>query len=180
VPTETALDPRVQALLDKEEIRECVYRFARGVDRHDWDLVRSCYHDDGIDNHGPFNGPADEYVPWVREALPKLADVTMHTVMNSLIELDGDVAHSESYTVGYHRYTRADGTRWDWVSGARYVDRFERRDGVWKIANRVLTWEWVRDDKVVQEWEGFGLDDLSGFTWGTHDRSDPAYTHGRD
>ena len=40
-----------------------VYRFSRGVDRHDWELVRSCYHDGAHDNHGPFDGPIEEYVP---------------------------------------------------------------------------------------------------------------------
>ncbi len=168
-------EPRLQALLDKDEIRDVILRFARGLDRHDWDLVRSCFHDDAVDDHGAFAGAADAYVDWVREALPSLAEVTMHTVLNTLIELDGDVAHTESYTVGYHRYTREDGTRWDWTAGGRYVDRFERRAGAWRIASRVLTWEWVRDDRVDQEWEGFGLPDTSGFAWGTHDRTDPVY-----
>ena len=172
------LDPRLQALLDKEEIRQVVYSFARGVDRHDWDLVRSCYHQGGVDNHGVFNGDAGEYTAWVSENLPKLAEMTMHVIANSIIELDGDVAHSESYIIGYHRYTRADGQRADFTCGARYVDRLERRDGVWKIINRVLVWEWVRDDPVGMEFEGFGIDP-SSFVWGEHGRGDAAYTFGR-
>jgi hypothetical protein len=171
-------DPRVQALIDKDEIRDCVYKFCRGVDRHDWDLVRSCYHDGGVDNHGPFNGDKDEYTDWVSENLPKLAEVTMHVVANMLIELEGDLANSESYTIGYHRYTRPDGVRADWISGARYVDRFERRDGEWKIAQRQLTWEWVRDEPVGEEWENFGLDP-SEYVFGEHGPNDPAYAFAR-
>ena len=49
----TGLDPRLQSLLDKDEIRDVVMRFARGGDRHDWQLVRSCHHDDALDDHGP-------------------------------------------------------------------------------------------------------------------------------
>lgn len=173
------LDPRVQALIDKDEIRDCIYRFARAVDRHDWELARTCYHEAAIDDHGVFTGDKDEYVDWVSENLPKLAEMTMHFVGNVIIELDGDVAHSESYLVGYHRYSRQDGTPADFVGGARYVDRFERRGGAWKIAHRVLVWEWVRDEPVGWEWEGFGIDPAT-FTFGEHGFGDPAYTHGRD
>ena len=168
-------DPRLQSLLDKDEIRDVVMRFARGMDRHDWELVRSCYHADAVDDHGPFKGPADEYVSWVSQSLPGLAETTMHLIGNVLIEVDGDLAKCESYVIGYHRYAREDGSRWDWLGGGRYVDDFARRDGVWKIACRVLTWEWVRDDRVDQQWEGFGIEGFEAYTWGTHDRTDPVY-----
>lgn len=59
------LDPRNQRLLDREEIHEGIYRFARGVDRHEWGRVRSCYHPGARDNHSPFNGDAQEYSDWV-------------------------------------------------------------------------------------------------------------------
>jgi 3-phenylpropionate/cinnamic acid dioxygenase small subunit len=173
------LDPRVQELLDKQEIQEVVYRFARGVDRHDWDLVRSCYHDGALDNHGPFKGPVEEYVPWVADALPQLAEMTMHFIGNVLVEVDGDSAQSEAYVIGYHRYRRDDGSRWDWLGGGRYVDHFERRDGAWRIAERVLAWEWVRDDPVEQEWEGFGITGHEDYVWGRHDETDAIRWVGR-
>ena len=151
-----------------------VYRFARGIDRHDWELVRSCYHDGALDDHGPFKGPVEEYVAWVSEALPGLADMTMHFIGNVLIDLDGDSAQSEAYVVGYHRYRRDDGSRWDWLGGGRYVDHFERR-GDWRIVDRVLVWEWVRDDPVEQEWEGFGITGHAGVRLGSprRDGRDP-------
>ena len=34
--------------------------------------------------------------------------------------------------------------------GLRYLDRFERRDSEWKIAHRVLGWDWNRIDVAVQ------------------------------
>jgi ketosteroid isomerase-like protein len=171
------LDPRLQALLDKEEIRELTYRFARGVDRHDWDLVRSCYHDDANDFHGVFDGAVADYVAWMSENLPKIAERTTHHVSNGLIELHGDVAFCESYVFASHRYAR-DGAKADCLCGARYVDRLERREGVWRIVTRQLVWEWVRDDAVAVEFEGFGIDpDLC--RWGEHGRGDAAYTLGR-
>jgi ketosteroid isomerase-like protein len=168
------LDPRLQVLLDKEDIREVTYRFARGVDRHDWELIRSCYHDDGVDCHGIFDGPATEYVAWVTENVPKLATSTTHHVSNGLIDVQGDVAFCESYVLAAHRYVRDDGQRADFLCGARYVDRFERRDGRWRIAHRQLLWDWVRDDRLDGEFEAVGIDP-SQLRFGEHGPADGVY-----
>ncbi len=59
------MDPRLQALLDKQEIEEVVLRYCRGIDRRDFDLVRACYHPDARDHHGSFDGTVEEFVAWV-------------------------------------------------------------------------------------------------------------------
>jgi ketosteroid isomerase-like protein len=169
------LDPRVQTLLDKEEIRDVTYRFARGVDRHDWELIRSCYHEDAIDNHGVFDGPANEYIAWAAENVPELAEATTHHVSNGLIDVQGDVAVCETYVLAAHRYTRENGERADFLCGARYVDRFERRDGEWRIARRQLLWDWVRDDVLEGEFEAIGIDP-SKLRFGEHGPADGVYT----
>jgi ketosteroid isomerase-like protein len=168
------LDPRLQVLLDKEEIRDVTYRFARGVDRHDWELIRACYHDDAVDRHGVFNGPAPAYIEWATENVPKLAAATTHHVSNGLIEVAADVAYCETYVLANHRYERNDGTVADFLCGARYVDRFERRNGEWRIARRQLLWDWVRDDKVEAEYEAVGIDPDT-LAFGTHGLEDGVY-----
>jgi hypothetical protein len=35
----------LEELVAKQEISEPLHRYCRGIDRFDWDLVRSCYHD---------------------------------------------------------------------------------------------------------------------------------------
>ena len=57
------------------------------------------------------------------------------------MEFEGEVARSEAYIISYHRVER-DGKDYDWLWSGRYVDRFERRAGVWKIANRLLIHDW--------------------------------------
>ncbi len=54
----------------------------------------------------------------------------------------------------------------------RYIDRFERRDGVWKIADRLVVLDLTRTDAASPP---FG--DVPGwnFTWGRRDMSDPVY-----
>ncbi len=62
-----------------------------------------------------------------------------------------DVAAAETYAVAYHRYPDADGQPTDMWAGLRYVDRFERRAGEWRIRKRVCAYEWRRTDRVEGE-----------------------------
>jgi hypothetical protein len=173
------MEARLQALLDRDEIRRVIMDFSRAVDRHDWELLRGCFHEGAHDDHGAFAGDAGDYVEWVAENLPKFAERTMHFVGNVIVDLDGPtVARAESYVIGYHRYAREDGTRADWAAGGRYLDRFEKRDGAWRIADRLMVWEWARDEPIGLEFESFGLD-TSSFAWGGHGEQDPLYRFGR-
>jgi inhibitor of KinA sporulation pathway (predicted exonuclease) len=144
-------------LEDKQAIAEVVLRYCRGVDRLDLDLVRSCYHDDGIDHHTGFDGDADSYVAWLSRLLPRL-DGTMHMIGNQLIELDGDRARCETYGNAHHWGTPLDDPSRNFTSGFRYVDRMERRTGVWRIAERWAVREWTRvvPASAVVEREGPG------------------------
>jgi hypothetical protein len=65
-------------------------------------LIRSCYHADAHDDHGAFRGDVGGFLDWVRDALSYF-DSTMHFIGNQLIDVEGDVAHTESYCVAYHR-----------------------------------------------------------------------------
>lgn len=111
----------VETLLAKQEIADVIYRYARGIDRLDFELVRSCYHPDAYDDHGNLKGNVDEFIAGVEEFLPKYA-VTQHFMGNVLIEVDGAKARAETYAVAYHRKALADGSGKDDVFGIRYVD----------------------------------------------------------
>ena len=164
----------VEELLEQQAVRDVLIRYTRGIDRMDPDLVRSCYHPDAHDDHGAFQGGTDDFVAWFQQALG-FFERTMHFVGNQLVEVDGDVAHAESYCVAYHRRA-ADGAgaASDLVIGLRYCDRLERRDGEWRIADRVCAMDWSRVDPVVAEWE-FPPEAVRG----RRDRDDPAYARGR-
>jgi hypothetical protein len=165
-------DPALQELLDKQAVHEVVLRYCRGIDRMDRELVRSCYHDDATDEHGTFLGTRDEFVEWVMDAVTKFA-VTMHVVANHLCEVDGDVAFAETYGIGYHQGPPADDKRRNFATGFRYVDRFERRDGEWRIATRVAVREWTQQVLREQQWEI--RPDRDGRR-GRRDRDDAVYT----
>src|SRR5690606_12311300 len=58
-----------------------------------------------------------------------------HSVHNVLVDWQGpDAAHVESYVLAFNRRAGGDGAVE--VFAGRYVDRFERRDGRWRIAHR--------------------------------------------
>lgn len=78
-------DEALQRLLDKEEIYEAICLYARGVDRGDWDLVRSTYHEDAFDSHGDYQGDINGLIAWL-ENLFKGVDNSMHFLGNCLIE----------------------------------------------------------------------------------------------
>ena len=156
----------VRALRDREEIADVVYRYARGLDRHDPEIYASAYHEDAIDHHGDFLGRRDEFVPWGLGLLASEWDAHTHFITNIRVDVDGDVAHSECYVLFVQR--RRDTGMLD-VGGGRYIDRVERRDGVWRIAARELIVEWSGEAPSTS----FGGTEV--YPHGTWGHDDPSY-----
>jgi hypothetical protein len=144
--TEVALE--LADLIAKQEIHELLMRFLRGMDRQDWDSVRSCYHPGAVHDHGTFRGPIDELIEREKKIYEHFVSNT-HFAGNELIDVDGDVARSELYSVCWHRIRARDGQpETDSLSGMRYFDDLERREGEWRIANRLIEMDWQREDPV--------------------------------
>ncbi|HEV7752727.1 MAG TPA: nuclear transport factor 2 family protein [Baekduia sp.] len=164
----TVLTPR--QLSDRALIEDVLMRHCRGVDRMDLELVEACFSADAHIKYEPIvDGSRAEYLAFLRrpDALGGLTR-TMHFASTLLIDLDGDVAHTELYARAHHtstdehHYAGAFVTTW-----LRYLDRFERRGGVWRIVDRVVVREWMRRD-VAGMWEDVPAPSR-------RDRSDPSY-----
>ena len=160
------LREQVQELLDRQAILDCVYRYARGLDRHDPEIFASVYHEDAIDHHGDFLGRRDEFVPWGLDLLASEWDSHTHFITNNRVDIEGDVAHSECYVLFVQRRRTAPQVD---LGGGRYVDRLERREGVWRVAARELIIDWNAQASTVD----FG--GTEAYPHGTWDRSDPSY-----
>lgn len=160
-------DPALRLMLDKQQIHDVMMRYCRAVDRVDEEMLRSVYHPDAIDNHGLFNGKAADFVPWCINQLRQAYTATQHFIGNELIEVNGDQAWCEFYFVAYHRYERKGEPR-HMTAGGRYVDRWERRAGEWRIAQRTVVVDWQRVDKVHEP-------DTRSLTLGIRSREDLAY-----
>lgn len=133
-------DPRdrLQELLDKQDIAECLARFSRGMDRFDREVFLSAFHGDATIAAGPFVGSPAECYDWAAPMHEAGQIATQHNLLNTTIDLDGDTAHTETYYlfVGRNR----DETIWQ--AGGRYIDRLDKRHGEWRIALRTNVIEW--------------------------------------
>jgi SnoaL-like protein len=143
----TDTEKRLAITADKQEIQDVLMRYCRGVDRGDAELIASSFHADAVSDLGSGPSSARDSAPRIVEGLNKSGATSMHFIGNVLIEVDDDVAHSEAYFISYLAMTK-DGKPYTRARAGRYVDRFERRDGEWKIALRVLVDDWNRLDPV--------------------------------
>lgn len=134
------LERVVRELRDRQEIAEVLATYSRAVDRLDRDLIVSVYHPDAIDDHGVFIGGPEEFADWAIAMHTASHLSHQHCVLNHTCDLDGDVAHTEAYYlfVGMNRSGAPVA-----LSGGRYVDRMERRDGRWAIAARLCLRDWA-------------------------------------
>jgi hypothetical protein len=136
---------------DRYQIEEVLRRYCRGVDRGDAALIRSVYHPDATDDHGGFKGKGVEFADRVVEILNRHALATQHHLSQTSIRFEGDMAYTETYVTAYHRIER-DGIAVLEIFGGRYVDRFEKRSGEWKIAHRTVVYDWSRINPVEEEY----------------------------
>jgi|GEM_PF-163827 len=173
------LEPRLAYLSDRRDILDALMRYTRGADRHDKDLVRSAFWPEATISHGkPM--PLDEFVTWDDSRLAGYA-AHQHHVTGQTVDIDGNTAHVESYVVYFlvPRDRRADGvgaatpgrsltSEKSLVGSGRYVERWEKRNGEWKILVR----EYVEDLTLKGETVDYCSTRVCLGSW---DRNDPSY-----
>ncbi len=158
---------RLERLEDKQAILDCVYRYCRGIDRHDDDIIASVFHPDAVDSHGSFLGGIPEFVRFANDGHAKGTLSHTHNITCHTVEIDGHVAHGESYVIFALRLPDEKTVH---VGGGRYIDRFEKRNGEWKISLRKLVMDW-RLEADASVWAK-----RASQTVGTWDKNDLSYT----
>lgn len=151
-------DAKLTELLDREAIRDCIFRYCRGIDRADEAALRSSYWEDAHDCHGAYKGPAEGFISLALEVFKK-GPRNVHQVSNVLIEFTGpDVAIVESYFNALQRGPDRQGVVRQYLLAGRYCDRFEKRGGEWRVADRVVAYDWVEEQTppTEDEAERFG------------------------
>jgi hypothetical protein len=170
-------DSFLDELQARTEIEDCLNRFARAVDRQDWKLARTLYHDGAFDDHGFFKGPPDEFLAHIAKGHAH-QDHSMHFNTNVLIEFHAkDRAFVETYVLVLQRFrpgapnvpAGAAGLRN--LASARYLDRFEKRNGEWRVVHRTLVFGDM-EASPMKEPHRFPPE----FTVQTHGMDDPLYT----
>lgn len=161
---------RMDRLLERQDILDCLTRFSRGMDRFDRALFLSAFHEDATIAAGSFvGGPAALY-DWASVLHEAGQVATQHNLLNFSAEIDGDTAHTETY----YLFAGRNRDESNWVAGGRYLNRFDRRNGVWRIA--VMT--------NVIEWSGMvptmplpfaDVPDIHGNGASSRSKDDPSY-----
>jgi hypothetical protein len=161
-----ASESEIQALLDKQAIHEALYAYCRSVDRLDHALGHAVFHEDSHADYGEgvYQGPGRGAIDTIIKQHDGLTSHS-HQVSNVLIALDGDRAGSEAYMTGTMRMLR-EGKEFQIFVRARYLDRWEKRDGRWGIVQRAVAY----DHDEVRE-----VTAMRGPHNSARDTSDPSY-----
>lgn len=141
---------RLNAAADKLEIIDLSSDYMRGLDRLDGELERSVFWDDAFCSYGIYEGGPDGFVEFCQAALATHA-ANHHFIGQVNIDLQGDEAYGEVYYQAFHRIKNETGEDRDLFISGRYVDRYEKRNDVWKIAYRSELVDWVRDEAAADE-----------------------------
>jgi len=133
----------LQALLDRAAIQDVLTRYARGVDRRDLALVRSCFTAGATYDGSLAHGTIADALAALPVALERYTR-TFHFLGNQTIDVTGDAAKSETYCLAHHEI-RGGGRN---VVAIRYEDALVRcDDGAWRIRGRVVHREWTTAEK---------------------------------
>jgi 3-phenylpropionate/cinnamic acid dioxygenase small subunit len=135
-------------LADRAAIQDALARYARGIDRRDWEILRSAYHPHAMIDQADYKGDLDGLIDFIapRHALVKQS---MHMLTNCLIEFDSDDgALVETQFLAWLQAAEAPDLVRATRALGRYVDRFERRAGDWRIARRTVVFEQLAAETV--------------------------------
>ncbi|ELT42702.1 nuclear transport factor 2 family protein [Arthrobacter nitrophenolicus] len=133
----------------ERDIARVVTLAARASDRKDFEMRRACFHPDAVEDHGHFSGTIDDSIAFL-EPHHENYDMFLHFIATPSIEVEGKRAYAETYAIvvtqlkQHQVYTLSASP--SAMIGCRFLDEFEERDGVWKIAKRTVAFEWSKTD----------------------------------
>jgi hypothetical protein len=158
---------KIEELVAKQEIHDVLCKYCRGLDRMDKELAYSVWHENGTAlYHGMYEGTGHGFVDWVWEAHASM-ERHSHQIANSLINIDGDSAKSETYvTVVLWTNPDDDGKQKEIIGKGRYLDRWSKRNGIWAINHR----EHIYDMETIHDLNRGNVNDVS-----RRDTSDPSF-----
>jgi hypothetical protein len=161
---------RMDQLLDRQDILDCLTRFSRGMDRFDRELFLSAFHPDAEIAAGDFVGGPVAHYDWASAMHEKGQVATHHNLVNHTCAIDGKTAHTETY----YLFAARNRDETNWLAGGRYLDRLQRRTGDWRIVVRtnVIEWSGIVPTMPLPFAD---VSDIHGNGAPARDRTDPSY-----
>ncbi len=159
----------LRLLVDKDQIRDQIYNYCRGLDRMDKALALSVWHPDATVEMSPsgFKGSGAEWIESAWRAHERIHSHT-HQMTNILTHVDGERATSETYFISSLHAQPTETTANTRLIRGRYLDRWSKRNGRWAMDHRQI----VVDFSTVEDATG-----PNGKSAGRRDKADPSYRY---
>jgi hypothetical protein len=155
---------------DRFAIADLAALYMRALDRLDEPLLAAQFWPEARCEYGIFNGGPVEFAAFCMAALCD-HDRNHHMLGQHLVDFAAPgEAFGEVYYQAWHRTTDEAGAKRDLSIAGRYLDRYEQRGGIWKIAYRSELVDWLRDDPASDAMLG-----EAPFILGARKPADPLY-----
>lgn len=169
---ETGRVPDMAETADRLAIMHVLAQHSRGVDRADEAILKSAYWPDAEVAYGGYNGLAHGFCEMLPKGIRNWRS-THHAIGNTNIDIVGDDARVETYVTANHYRSNAEGPDTEMAFYGRYLDRMQRRNGVWKILHRRVVMDWNQNVQGTAILSGPPFDGLA--RGGRED--DPLFAH---
>ena len=141
-------------LESRARIEDSLRSYCRGIDRLHAPSIEAAFHPGAVlDDYGAEPFMIEAFVPYVLESLARQFVATQHRLSNITVNVDGDSALAESYVLATH-VAEHDTGRTMYTFTGRYIDRFENRDGDWRIVHRSLRNDWSSVEQMGDKMSG--------------------------
>jgi SnoaL-like domain len=133
-------------LLEKLAIRDVVDNWAMWRDAGEWDKLGTTFHPDAVFKATWFHGPFSKFVELSSERF-RQGGKSMHFLGGTTVEVAGTRAVAQTKMAILSR-AMLEANEVDTTAYGRFYDRFEKRDGVWRIALRDCIYEKTKIEAV--------------------------------
>lgn len=160
----------ITEVADRLAIAETLALYCRGIDRCDGEQLAAVFTPDALIDYGDGARPIGEVIPGLMAGLGTMR-LTQHNISNTVMRITGETARAETNCVALHLIPAPDGEI-ELVVGGRYLDRLVKREGRWRIAERLYVMDWNRTSPSTMALEGGLLGGLK--RRGARGAADPA------
>ncbi len=140
---------------DVVQLNQLAYRYAAAVDACDVDAFLDVFDPDArlrsyqADAEEPFAElVGHEQLASVPDTMRQMFGRTAHQMTNHLVDVDGATATGTLLCAARHLSTDPDDVA-AFVNVIRYVDRYDRRTGSWRICDREIRFLWSERHLLV-------------------------------
>ena len=142
---------RLQEVVDRQDIYDRLMRYLRGIDRNDGDLVQDVFWPDALVDHGHSAFRGEGIGPFFGDMSQHTTVHQVHHVTNIVFEHYGTEAITEAQA-WYVAETERNNEPYLVHRSVRYIDRWDKRDGEWRIFHRTVPENWNMIQMVTEKY----------------------------